>query len=85
MWPPRVSRQTKASWTLWYTRERKGERGGRGEAAGGESVLATPLWGVLYADASRSPEQVKKMMGVIVVVCAAFGLTVSEANTEIMC
>ena len=25
------------------------------------------------------------MMGVIVVVCAAFGLTVSEAKTEIMC
>ena len=24
-------------------------------------------------------------MGVIVVVCAAFGLTVSEANTEVMC
>ena len=25
------------------------------------------------------------MMGVIVVVCAAFGLTVSEAKTEIVC
>ena len=25
------------------------------------------------------------MMGVIVVVCVAFGLTVSEAKTEIMC
>ena len=25
------------------------------------------------------------LMGVIVVVCAAFGLTVSEAKTEIMC
>ena len=41
----------------------------------------------LYADdagvVSRSPEQLK-MMGVIVVVCAAFGLTVSEAKTEIM-
>ena len=24
-------------------------------------------------------------MGVIVIVCEAFGLTVSEANTEIMC
>ena len=30
-------------------------------------------------------EQLRKMMGVIVVVCAAFGLTVSEAKTEIMC
>ena len=30
-------------------------------------------------------EQLWKMMGVIVVVCAAFGLTVSEAKTEIIC
>ena len=52
-------------------------------------VLATPVWGVLYAyDAgvvSRSPEQLRRMMEVIVVVCAAFGLTVSEAKTEITC
>ena len=27
----------------------------------------------------------RKMIGVIVVVCAAFGLTVSEAKTEIIC
>ena len=44
---------------------------------------------MLYADnagaVSRSPEQLRKMMGMIVVVCAAFGLTVSEAKTEIMC
>ena len=44
---------------------------------------------MLYADDSRvvsqSPEQLRKIMGVIVVVCAAFGLTVSEATTEIMC
>ena len=44
---------------------------------------------MLYADdagvVSRSPERLRKMMGVIVVVCAAFGLTVSEAKTEIMC
>ena len=33
---------------------------------------------------SQSPEQLRKMM-VIVVVCAAFGLTVSEAKTEVMC
>ena len=61
---------------------------GRGEATTGESVLATPLWGMLYADdagvVSRSPEQ-PKMMGVIVVVCGAFVLTVSEAKTKIMC
>ena len=62
--------------------------GGRGEATAGEPVLATLLWGILYADYSRvvsqSPEQLRKMMGVIVVVCVAFGLTVSEAKTEIM-
>ena len=44
---------------------------------------------MLYADdagaVSQSPEQLRKMMGVIVVVCAAFGLTVPEAKTEIMC
>ena len=44
---------------------------------------------MLYADnarvVSQSPELLGKMMGVIVVVCAAFGLTVSEAKTEIMC
>ena len=63
--------------------------GGRGEATVGESVLATPLWGMFYADdagvVSQSPEQLRKMMGVIVVVCAAFGLIVWEAKTEIMC
>ena len=45
--------------------------------------------GMLYADdagvVSQSPQQPRKMMGVIVVVCAAFGLTVSETQTEIMC
>ena len=44
---------------------------------------------MLYADdagvVSQSPEQLRKMMGVIVVVCAAFDLIVSEAKTEIMC
>ena len=44
---------------------------------------------MLYADdagvVSRSSEQLRKMMKVIEVVCAAFDLTVSEAKTEIMC
>ena len=44
---------------------------------------------MLHADdagvVSRSPEQLRKMMGVIVVVCSAFGFIVSEARTEIMC
>ena len=44
---------------------------------------------MFYADdagvVSQSLEQLRKMMGAIVVVCAAFGLTVSEAKTEITC
>ena len=44
---------------------------------------------MLYADDAgvvwQSPKQLRKIMGVIVVVCAASGLTVSEAKTEIMC
>ena len=72
---------------LVHLRKKRGAEG-QGETTVGESVLATPLWGMLYADdagvVSRSPEQLRKMMEVIVVVCAAFGLTVSEAKTEIM-
>ena len=44
---------------------------------------------MLYADdarvVSKSPEQLRKMRGVIAIVCAAFGLTVSEAKIEIVC
>ena len=44
---------------------------------------------MLYVDdaevVSRSLEQLRKMMGVIVVVCAVFDLTVSQAKTEIVC
>ena len=44
---------------------------------------------MLYADdagiVSQSPKHLRKMMGVIVVVCGAFDLTVSEAKTEITC
>ena len=43
---------------------------------------------MLYADDAgvvlQSPEQLRKMMGVTVVVCAAFVLAVSEAKTKIM-
>ena len=64
---------------LVHLRKKRGA-GWRGEATVGESALATPLWGMLYADdagvVSQSPEQLRKMMEVIVVVCAAFGLTV---------
>ena len=47
------------------------------------------VWGMLYADdaciVSRSPQGLAKMMEVIVEVCRAFALTVSEKKTEIMC
>ena len=73
---------------LVHLRKKRGA-GGRGDVTAGERVLVTPLWGMLYADdagiVSQSPEQLRKMMGVIVVVCAAFGLTVSETKTDIMC
>ena len=71
-----------------HLRKKKGASG-RGEETAGESVLVTPVSGMLNADddgvVSQSSEQLKKVMGVIVVVCAAFGLTVSEAKTELMC
>ena len=73
---------------LVHLRKKRGA-GGRGEATAGESLLATPLWYMLFADdavvVSHSPEQLRNMIRVIVVVCAAFGLAVSEAKTEIMC
>ena len=69
-------------------REKTGT-GKRGATTAGEAAPAMSLWGMLYADdaavVSQSPEQLSKMMVVIVTVCAAFGLTVSEAKTEIMC
>ena len=72
---------------LVHPRKKTGA-GGRGEATAEEAVLATPLWGMLYADdagvVSRSPEQLRKMTRVIVVVCAAFGL-VSQVKTKIIC
>ena len=44
---------------------------------------------MLYGDDAgvvlQSSEQLRKMMGAIVVVCTAFGLTISAAKTEIMC
>ena len=50
---------------------------------------ATSLYGMLYADdaavVSQSPKHPRKIMHVIVIVCEAFDLTVSEDKTEIMC
>ena len=69
--------------------KKKTKAGGRGGATIGNSVLETSPWGMFYADdagvVSQSREKQRKMMGVIVVVCSAFGITVSEAKTAIMC
>ena len=90
-WPPSISSR-KVHHGRFGTpeEEKRGEgKGGKGEATAGESVLATPLWGMRYVDdaevVSQSPEQLRKMIGGIVVVCAALSLTVSEVKTEIMC
>ena len=57
---------------LVHLRKKRGA-GGRVDETVGESVLATPLWGTIYADdagvVAQSPDdQLRKMMGVIVVV-----------------
>ena len=73
---------------LVYLRKQMGARGAGGATAR-ELALATTLRGVLDADDARvvteSHKQLRKMVDVMVVVCATFGLAVSEANTEIMC
>ena len=65
---------------------KKTEAGGRGEATAGEPSLTTSLWDMLYADdagvVSQSPENLRKMMSVVV--CSAFDLTVSKTKTKIM-
>ena len=47
------------------------------------------IWGMLYADDAcvvyRSPQGLAKMMEVIIEVCRAFALTVSDKKTETMC
>ena len=71
---------------LGHFRKKTGAEG-RGRATDGEPVLATSLWGMLYADDAgvvlQSTEQLRNMISVIVVVCTAFGLAVSKAKTEI--
>ena len=56
---------------------------------GKEEEEVQRLWGMLYADDAgivlQSSEGLERMMTVIVTACSAFGLTVSEAKTEIMC
>ena len=74
-------------------KEKRGKRKGRARAGRVDRQRnedeAQTLWGMLYADdadiVSRSPEGLEKILTVIVTACAAFGLTVLEAKTEIMC
>ena len=58
------------------------------KATAGEPYLATRLWGMFYANdtgiVSQSPGQLRKMMVMIVIVCAVLGLTVLETKTEVM-
>ena len=63
---------------------RRGRWKWSGERCGG----CCTVWGMLYADdagvVSTSPRGLTRMMGVIVVTCQEFGLTVSEKKNEAM-
>ena len=65
----------------------KGEDG-RPRKEGTLEMVRRAVWGMLYADdagvVSTSPRGLTRMMGVIVVTCQEFGLTVSEKTTEAM-
>ena len=69
--------------------EKRRGRHGLAKSTGGEEEEALTLRGTLYNDeagiVSRSRGGLEGMMTVIVTACAAFGLTVSEVKTEIMC
>ena len=51
-------------------------------------MVRRAVWGMLYADdagvVSTSPRGLTRMMGVVVVTCQEFGLTVSDKKTEAM-
>ena len=61
---------------------------GRPRKEGTLEMVRRAVWGMLYADdsgvASTSPRGLTRMMGVIVVTCQEFGLTVSEKKIEAM-
>ena len=65
----------------------KGEDG-RPRKEGTLEMVRRAVWGMLYADdegvVSTSPRGLTRMMGVIVVACQEFGLTVSEKKIEAM-
>ena len=61
---------------------------GRPRKEGTLEMVRQAVWGMLYADdagvVSLSSRGLTRMMGVIVVACQEFGLTVSEKKTEAM-
>ena len=65
----------------------KGEDG-RPRKAGALEMVRRAVWGMLYGDdaalVSTSPRGLTRLMGVIVVACQEFGLTVLEKKTEAM-
>ena len=65
----------------------KGEDG-RPRKEGASEMVRRAVWGMLYADdagvVSTSPRGLTRMMGVIVVTCQEFGVTVSEKKPEAM-
>ena len=69
-------------------RKKEGEKKGTSRR-GKEGEGVQRLWGMLYGDdagiVSRSSEGLERMMTAIVTACSSFGLTVSEAKTEIIC
>ena len=76
-------------------RKKKGEKKGTSRTGnvdgrrGKEEEDVQRWWGMLWADnagiVTGSPGGLERMMTVIVTACSAFGLTVSEAKTEILC
>ena len=71
--------------------EKKGtSRTGKVDGRGGKEGEEVPrLLGILYADdagiVSRSSEGLERMLTVILIACSAFGLTISDAETDIKC
>ena len=76
-------------------RKEKGEKKGTSRTGevdarrGKEGEEMQRLWGMLYANdagiVSRYSEWLERTMTAIVTACSSFGLTVSEAKTEIIC